>query len=429
MTDAVQPEACGTSESTPEHLNLTCFCITLDQWELAQALDAASGESGFQARIAVNQPHLFSNVPVFLPASTLRAMQDIVAAIELVAQIQAYKATVLGWAPAIAQVDHGPLGALMGYDFHLSDDSPKLIEVNTNAGGAFLNALLAQAQTLCCVGRVPVAGDSLVAGFEAAVIAMFCSEWRRQRGATLLRRIAIVDDAPQGQYLYPEFVLAQKMLARHDIDTVICDPQALTLADGGLYFGDLPVDLVYNRLVDFTLSEPRHAALHDAYQTGAVVVTPNPHNHALLAHKRNLTLLSDPATLAAMDVPPALATRLQSIPPTQMVTPENADALWRARRQLFFKPVSGHGGKAVYRGDKLTKSVWADIAGADYVAQALAAPSQRMIRLDGVPTVRKVDVRLYTYDAKPLLVAARIYQGQTTNFRTPGGGFAPVLIV
>ena len=96
MTDAVQPEACGTSESTPEHLNLTCFCITLDQWELAQALDAASGESGFQARIAVNQPHLFSNVPVFLPASTLRAMQDIVAAIELVAQIQAYKATVLG---------------------------------------------------------------------------------------------------------------------------------------------------------------------------------------------------------------------------------------------------------------------------------------------------------------------------------------------
>jgi hypothetical protein len=23
-------------------------------------------------------------------------------------------------------------------------------------------------------------------------------------------------------------------------------------------------------------------------------------------------------------------------------------------------------------------------------------------------------------------IAARLYQGQTTNFRTPGGGFAPV---
>ena len=26
-----------------------------------------------------------------------------------------------------------------------------------------------------------------------------------------------------------------------------------------------------------------------------------------------------------------------------------------------------------------------------------------------------------------LLAAARLYQGQTTNFRTPGGGFAPLL--
>ena len=29
--------------------------------------------------------------------------------------------------------------------------------------------------------------------------------------------------------------------------------------------------------------------------------------------------------------------------------------------------------------------------------------------------------------ATMLLVAARLYQGQTTNFRTPGGGFSPVL--
>ena len=28
-----------------------------------------------------------------------------------------------------------------------------------------------------------------------------------------------------------------------------------------------------------------------------------------------------------------------------------------------------------------------------------------------------------------LLAAARLYQGQTTNMRTPGGGFAPVLEV
>jgi hypothetical protein len=40
-----------------------------------------------------------------------------------------------------------------------------------------------------------------------------------------------------------------------------------------------------------------------------------------------------------------------------------------------------------------------------------------------------MDVRLYTYAGQLLLSAARLYQGQTTNFRTPGGGFAPVLTI
>ena len=38
----------------------------------------------------------------------------------------------------------------------------------------------------------------------------------------------------------------------------------------------------------------------------------------------------------------------------------------------------------------------------------------------------KFDLRAYTYDSQVQWVAARLYQGQTTNFRTPGGGFAPV---
>ena len=42
----------------------------------------------------------------------------------------------------------------MGYDFHLGADGPMLIEVNTNAGAAFLNALLARAQRACGAGMV-----------------------------------------------------------------------------------------------------------------------------------------------------------------------------------------------------------------------------------------------------------------------------------
>ena len=429
MPDAFDALLPGTPGLVPADLNQSCFCITINRKDLGTALGIASGDADLSVQMASTHPHLFSNVPVFLPAAALDVMLDTVAAIEAMAQIPAFRNAVMAWAPPIARHDPGPAGALMGYDFHLGEDSPKLIEVNTNAGGAFLNALLARAQSLCCAELVHRPADGLTLGFEAHVLAMFRAEWRRQRRDLPLHRIAIIDDTPEAQYLYPEFVLAQQMLTRAGIEAVICDPGALEYRDAGLFLGELPIDLVYNRLVDFALAEPGHAALRRAYQDGTVVLTPNPHNHALLAHKRNLTLLSDPVALGVLGVDPALIRRLAGIPQTQMVTPQNADALWSSRRQLFFKPVSGHGGKAVYRGDKLTKSVWADILAADYVAQTIAAPGQRMIRLDGQPTLRKVDVRLYTYAAQPLLVAARIYQGQTTNFRTPGGGFAPVLIV
>jgi hypothetical protein len=41
----------------------------------------------------------------------------------------------------------------------------------------------------------------------------------------------------------------------------------------------------------------------------------------------------------------------------------------------------------------------------------------------------KFDIRAYTYAGQIQLLAARMYAGQTTNFRTQGGGFAPVIVV
>jgi hypothetical protein len=151
--------------------------------------------------------------------------------------------------------------------------------------------------------------------------------------------------------------------------------------------------------------------------------------HALFADKRNLTLLSDRATMAAWGLPADLLGALEGVPRTVAASAINAEELWRSRKEWFFKPTSGHGGKAVYRGDKLTRGVWANILEGGYVAQAFAAPGARKIRVDGVETTCKMDVRLYTYAGHTLLAAARLYQGQTTNFRTAGGGFAPIYVV
>ena len=117
---------------------------------------------------------------------------------------------------------------------------------------------------------------------------------------------------------------------------------------------------------------------------------------------------------------------LAAIPHTEIVTADNRNALWAERHRLFFKPAGGYGSKAAYRGEKLTKRVWEEMQKGTYVAQALIAPSERHVAGETIPTPLKADVRNYAYAGAVRLVAARLYQGQTTNSRTPGGGFAPV---
>ena len=116
---------------------------------------------------------------------------------------------------------------------------------------------------------------------------------------------------------------------------------------------------------------------------------------------------------------------LAAIPRTEIMTDGNRDAMWAQRRAHFFKPATGYSSKAAYRGDKLTKRVWEETAKGIYVAQAIIAPSERQVA-DTHVTALKADIRNYAYAGVVKLVAARLYQGQTTNFRTPGGGFAPV---
>lgn len=416
------------SLSREERLNQDCFCIDVDPAKVWSAVEQAAAGVVPVELLKAHRDHLFSTSPVFLSESDLAAMSEIIQAIETTARLPAYQDAALSWAPEIARFDPGPRGAFMGYDFHLTPGGPKLIEVNTNAGGAFLNALLAQAQTACCPEvreRVPAADP--LAGFEDAVWRMFEAEWRLQGRTGRPQVVAIVDEAPLDQYLYPEFPLAQSFFRQRGVEALIADSRDLRFADGRLMLGDRVIDLVYNRLVDFRLDRPESAGLRAAYLAGAVVLTPNPRNHALLADKRNLTILSDPGRLEALGVEADLRRRLAEIPQARLVTTEAADALWAERNSLFFKPAGGHAGKAVYRGDKLTRGVWATILEGGYIAQAFAAPSERRVPVDGDPQVRKMDVRLYTYAGVTLLAAARLYQGQTTNFRTPGGGFAPVI--
>lgn len=418
----------GNVETQIEALNRHCYCISLDHEALSRELERDVSRRGLYGSLADSHPHLFSAVPVFVSQHHVTGMADIIRAIESVVAMPAYREQVMQWAPEIAGLDFGPLGVFLGFDFHLGMEGPKLIEINTNAGGALINAVLARAQRACCAGVETLrVGPIDLTALEAHFFDMFEQEWRRQRGDQVLRRIAIVDDAPQTQYLFPEFLLFRQLFERFGLEVVIVDAKDFRWQDGGLRYGDLPIDLVYNRLTDFSMIQAEHAALNQAYREGAVVLTPHPRAHALYADKRNLTVLSNPVLMRSWGVSDEIIAVLNAgIPRTVVVDPTQADELWKARRQLFFKPATGFGSKAAYRGDKLTRRVWDEILAGQYVAQALVPPSERMILDDNVPLALKLDLRNYVYAGEVQLLAARLYQGQTTNFRTPGGGFSPV---
>ena len=414
-------------------LNAGCQCASLDRARLKTELEHES--PGFYHAVMEGRPHLFADSTVFVGARDVQRMADLVAAIERVVALPAYRAHVSAWAPPLARGERGARGVFLGYDFHIAPETttrgPQLIEINTNDGGGLLNAILARAQVACCDDVKAFLPGSLGGDTpDHLFVEMFRAEWRVERGDAPLTSIAIVDDAPQAQYLHPEFVLFQRLFERHGIQATICDPRDLMLCHNSLWLDETRIDLVYNRLTDFALDAPEHTALRQAYIDGAAVVTPHPRAHALYADKRNLVALSDAALLAGWGVDaPTRALLAAGIPRTELVAAGRADDFWARRKQLFFKPAAGYGSKAAYRGDKITKRVFEEVLAGDYIAQALVPPSSRRLAVGGEAVELKLDLRNYVYDGKVQLVAARLWQGQTTNFRTPGGGFAPVLTV
>lgn len=413
MVDSVVPEQSkdhfDVDHAFIAHLNGECLdWAAMDGVALQGALQSQGPE--WYELVQERCPHLFAAAPVFISELQLRQMRAVIAAVD----------EVVGVA-----VPHAPLGVFYGFDFHLNEQGAHLIEVNTNAGGGFLNALLVESQRESSLYGVQVAEE----GLEQVFVGMFRNEWRLQCGDAPLRNIVIVDEHPESQYLLPEFQLAKAMLERAGISAFIADPADLEARDEGLYCSGSRVDLIYNRLTDFDLQHYPH--IRSAWENQQVVLTPNPDHYRRYADKRKLALFSDAANLRAQAVAQAgINALIQCVPQTKLVRAEDADQWWEERKLWFFKPVSGYGGKGAYRGDKVTKRVFEEIMRSDYVAQRLALPGERKVCVKEMsPQLLKYDVRCYVYDGIIQLVAARLYQGQTTNFRTPGGGFALVRVV
>jgi hypothetical protein len=368
---------------------------------------------------------------IALDPRQLEAIRKTVALLHRIAHSRAYATLVDEGAADIVRFAPGNAGVLMGYDFHVTPAGPRLIEVNTNAGGALLNGL--HTLSLCDPAKLAcLCQDFLpVETIRERILRTFVAELEAVRGVgSRLERIAIADERPREQFLFPEFELFVALFAEAGIAASICDTADLVRASGGLALDGRAVDLVYLRDTDFTLDEPRSAALRAAYRAAEVVVTPSPREHHLLANKRRLALFSSREALGRLGVAPEDARFLAEVVPETLPLAElGRERAWRERRGWVFKPCAAFGSRAVYRGDKISRRKLDEIAGdLSFLAQRRVEPGVVAVETIDGPRAMKFDVRAYAYRDEVLLLGARVYQGQVTNLRSPGGGFSAICV-
>ncbi len=395
--------------------------VAVEPSALWPALTRALGDGAAASALAEGRVNLIAPVAVLLDPAQAGPVTAAVSAIHRALSHPAVRCAALALARARGLAGLKVHPGILGFDFHLTADGPRLIEINTNPGGLLIAAAHARAVRACRpeLCGLPT-GDLPLDHLEQQVGQVFAAADPKATA------IAIVDDAPAGQHLYPEFLLYRRLFQALGRAAWILDPRELSFVGGSLRCCGDAIALVYNRLTDFMLTAPEHAALAAAWRAGAVRLIPDPPAHAVYSDKRLLSLLCDFEALRALGLPEADAASVaQAVPRTAIASTETWGELWERRRNLFFKPVKGYAGKAAYRGDKISRTTWESLHAEDYVVQDFTpAPRLRLPCGGGL----KADLRAFARDGRVVLLAARLYEGQITNFRTPGGGFAPVFI-
>lgn len=375
-------------------------------------------------------PNLICPVALEVPSSLRETAQRVATALFALRQSDRYRRYIREKLSAKGRpvfADPGNFSALSCLDFHVAGDGKlKLIEYNTNASVSLISDLLYKTHGL----PTGYAGD-----FRAVAIETFAAELAAQNRSS--NAVAIVDENPAAQRLYIEFLLYQELFAKYGWKARIANPGEFRFTGERLLLGDETIGLVYNRHTDFYFQSSPLKPIADAFMARAATVSPNPFEYMLLADKERLediTPFSEDEGLElearfglvrknSLEIARAL---LKTHDISSFPTIEDA---WAERKKYVFKPKRSYGGKAVYRGSTVTRNVFeTQVMRNEYVAQEyIPAPTVKLEPSADHPGGEfKYDMRFFVYRDRVQLACARLYQGQTTNSQTVGGGVAAI---
>ena len=401
-----------TSTSTPPAEALEFFQRFVAQ--LKAHYPEAAAKYDFGARLS---PNLVSFRTLELPSSLADQAHEIVRAFSALRELEDRDTKLSSESPAVT--DGGNYSALMSYDFHVDENrNLRLIEINTNASLGLIMDVAHETQ------QIP---NRFSPDFKKTIVETFISELKLS-GGTKLGGVAIVDENPAEQRLYAEFLLYKELFERAGAKAVIADPRDLKVTGGKLMAGEQTIDLVYNRHTDFYFTSPECAPLREAMEKKLACLSPHPHEYRLLADKERLLELSQAGAVEALPLSDEdkRVLRRALIRTLDVTKVADTESLWRERKKLFFKPMRSFGGKAAYRGQSVSHSVFDQIVKGEYVAQDyVPAPTVKF-----GPTAEdefKYDLRFFVYRDQIQLACARLYRGQMTNSQTLGGGASVIV--
>lgn len=349
-------------------------------------------------------PNMLSPHKIKLTADIRGQIQIAIEAFEALRQLPAYQKWVeQKFGP---QVKPGNQGVFMSYDFHVTADNKiKLIEINTNASFLGLGWEMFKLH-----------GAQWNANFDIHDLKKCFEKEMKLAGIHRpLKKIVITDEKPSEQRMYVEFLLYREIFKSWGCDVAIADIQDRSAFENA--------DFVYNRWTDFYFEDGKSQLLKEIFLQKKAAVSPQPYEYRLLADKENFVEWCKPSFWE--EVPEAShlkETILSFLPQTIVLNESNRDEVWTKRKYLFFKPKRAFGSKMTFKGASIAKKAFEELVHGDSIAQELVPAPE--LNLDG--QVFKYDLRCYAYQNQFQGCVGRIYQGQVTNLRTEGGGFACV---
>jgi len=318
------------------------------------------------------------------------------------AYLQAIQADI----PETADAMHDEASILMGFDFHLTDEGPKLIEINNNAGGLYIGDAGWMAQD-----KLSVWTDEL----ETRILSMFPDSWQN---------IAIMDEDVTAQYMYPEMQAYAELLRQDARQVFVVSPDDIELRVDGLYVENQRLDAIYNRHTDFYLDTPELSHIRDALMVSQVKLNPHPRSYALLGHKARMVDWWRTGLLESCVSNEQVDMIRQLVPKIHLMREWDKDELWASRKKWVFKPSARHGGKGVVLGKAMSRKRFASLDLDDTVVQQLV-PASVVSHKD---VDYKFDVRLYMHGEHLIAMAGRLWRGQVTNFREEGSGWTKICV-